>query len=120
MANNSEPKAFKFRAINSNMKINLFKKEKSFKKERFHFSPNALWELILCFAAITIVAGFVFGFNLFLQVNKEFVPSTENVQGQIRIVKQADIQNVLDYFSLREKKSTEIINSPSPLVDPSL
>jgi hypothetical protein len=102
------------------MKITFFKKEKSFRKKGFHLNPNVLWKLVLCMGVVIIIVAFVFSFNLFTQINKEFVPSTENTQGQIRIVKKEEIKRVLEYFTERERKSVEILNSPSPLVDPSL
>ena len=102
------------------MKIKFFKKEKSFRKERFHLSPNALWKLILCLTVVIIIVAFVFGFNLFAQINEEFVPPAGNTQRQIKIVKKENIQKVLEYFSEREKKLDEIVNSPTLVADPSL
>ncbi|MFA6301371.1 MAG: hypothetical protein WC609_03425 [Candidatus Paceibacterota bacterium] len=102
------------------MEIKFFKKEKSFKKEGFHPSPSVLWKFVLLATAGLIIVSFIFAYNLFLQVNKEFVPTDENTKGQIRIVKKEEIQKTLEYFSEREKRSAEIMNSLFPVVDPSL
>ena len=102
------------------MKIEILKIKKSFKKGGFHTNPNISWEFILCMALIVVLASFIFGFYLFKQINEEFVVPITNTDGQIEMVKKERIEKVLDYFSEREKKSTEILNSPAPIVDPSL
>ena len=40
--------------------------------------------------------------------------------GQTSMVNENRILKALDYFSAREEKSNEILNSPAPVVDPSL
>lgn len=102
------------------MKIKIFKNKKSFKKERPWINPNISWEIILCLSFVLIITAFIFGFNLFIQINKEFPVTGTGAGGQIKIVKKERIQKVLEYFTEREKKSTEILNSPAPIVDPSL
>lgn len=102
------------------MDLKIFKIKKSFKKGGLGLRPNTGWKIILYVAFVIILGSFVFGFNLFMQTNKEFVASVANTGEQIKIVKKERIQKVLEYFSLREKKSVEILNSPLPIVDPSL
>jgi len=103
------------------MKIEILKMKKSFKKGGFHTNPNIGWEFILCIAFVIILASFIFGFYLFKKTNEEFIiPITDTNGGQVEMVKKERIKNVLEYFSEREKKSIEILNSPSPIVDPSL
>ena len=55
-----------------------------------------------------------------MQIDKDLVVPTGEIKGQITIVKKESIEKVLEYFSEREKKSNQILNSPSPVVDPSL
>jgi hypothetical protein len=98
----------------------MLKVEKKFKKEKFNINPNTIWKIILCLALVLIFASFVFGFNLFEQINKGFSTPAEETKGQIKIVQKKRIEKVLEYFTEREKKSIEILNTPAPFVDPSL
>ncbi|MFA6258041.1 MAG: hypothetical protein WC671_03495 [Candidatus Paceibacterota bacterium] len=102
------------------MKINLFKKEKSFKKKDFTFFTNFYWRIILLCAVVIIFLSFLFSYRLFVQINQDSVLPIENNDGQLPIVNKDRINQVLNYFSEREKKSIEILNSPAPVVDPSL
>ena len=101
------------------MKIKLFKKKNNFKKKDFQLNPNLYWKLALGCALIMILFSFFFGYRLFTQINEDAVPSNAIDSGQVPIVSKDRIGKDLNYFSDREKKSEEIINSPSPLVDPS-
>lgn len=101
------------------MKIKFFKKEKVFKKGGFHTNPDISWEVVLYLAFALILASFVFGSYLIRAVNKEF-SINENTNPQVKIIEKEKISKALQYFTEREKKSSEIINSPAPFVDPSL
>jgi len=104
-------------------KFKFFKKrEKTFKKDKqtVWFNINFYWELAVSFMLIAFISSLFFGYNLFMKVNKEFVLSDDEKVGQIKTIKKDRIDAVLKYFSAREKKSNQILNSPSPLVDPSL
>lgn len=101
------------------MNLKIFKIKKSFKKGGAHIRPSTSWKIVLGVAFVLVLVSFVFGFNLFLQINKEFVATSDNSNTQIKIVKKERITKTLDYFSAREQKSNEILNSPSPIVDPS-
>ncbi len=102
------------------MYLKIFKNKKSFKKEGFHTNPNISWEFILCIAFALVLASFIFGFYLFKQTNQESTLPAMGGNGQVRAVSKDRILKVLNYFSEREKKSAEILNSPAPIVDPSL
>lgn len=102
------------------MDLKIPKIKRSFKKEKLHIHPITSWKIVLCVAALLILASFAFSFNLFMQVNKELVVPAEEIKGQIKIVRKESIEKTLEYFSEREKKSAEILDSPSPVVDPSL
>ncbi len=101
------------------MQIKFFKIKKSFKKHDLAFSSDFYWQLIVFIAVILILTSFAFGYYLFVQVDKETVISVDDTSGQ-PVIKKERLDKVLKYFSLREKKSNEILNSPSPVVDPSL
>jgi hypothetical protein len=102
------------------MKINFFKKENSFKKKDFVLNPNLYWKIAVWAALIAILASFFFGYYLFMQTNQGLVSSNNNPSEQIPTVDKDKLGKVLDYFSVREQKSAEILNSPAPVVDPSL
>lgn len=102
------------------MEIKIFKIKKSFKKGGLHTNPDVYWNVLQIMALIIILGSFVFGFYLFQKMNKEFILSTENTDSQVKTVNKEGIDKVLEYFSEREKKSTSIINSPAPIIDPSL
>ncbi|MDD5721008.1 MAG: hypothetical protein PHT16_00980 [Candidatus Pacebacteria bacterium] len=101
-------------------KINLFKKEKSFKKKDLTFHSSLYWRIILFVAAIIILLSFIFGYRLFLQINQDPALPIGDNSGQLPLVNKDRIDKALNYFSERESKSTEILNSPAPIVDPSL
>ncbi len=104
------------------MKIKFFKKEKNFKKEKASLwsNINLYWKLTVLFMFVVVLLSFFFGYNLFRRISKEPVLSTDDIGGQVETVKKERIEKVLEYFSLRKQKSTQILNSPAPIVDPSL
>ena len=102
------------------MKITFFKKEKSFKKVKLHPDLNFFWKLAVFFLFMVILASAVFGYYLFLQTNKESTLDTVLEYTHIQTIKKERIQKVLKYFFVRAEQSNQIINSPSPVIDPSL
>jgi len=102
------------------MKINLFKKENSFKKKEFTFHTNFYWKIILLCAFVMISFSFVFGYYLFIQTSQESILPTTNNDMELFLIKKNNLEKVLNSFSEREKKSIEILNSSVPVVDPSL
>ncbi len=103
------------------MSIKIFKKQKNFRKKTDLFlSPEVYWRFFLGIEFLLTLTSLFFGWHLFRQVNKEFVLPSENVVSKIEMVKKARINKALEYFSAREKKSAEILNSHSPISDPSL
>jgi hypothetical protein len=103
------------------MKINFlkFKKEKVFKKENFDINVNFYWKILLYISLAFIVFAFVFGSYLFLTINKDFVLPDTQKSRQVEKINQIRIKNILNYFIDKETRSTIILNSPSPVVDPS-
>jgi uncharacterized membrane protein len=102
------------------MKINFFKIKKHFKKGGLHINPDIYWEILLIMAFIIVLLFFSFDFSLFQTINKGFTTSNENAGSQPKTINKDRIDKVLQYFSDREKKSTQVLNSPVPVVDPSL
>jgi len=103
------------------MKINLLKikKEKKFKKENFDISVNFYWKILLYVFLVLVIGAFIFGSYLFLKINKDVVLPETKVSRQIEKIKQTRIEKALNYFLEKEAKSTSILNSPSPIIDPS-
>jgi hypothetical protein len=101
------------------MKIEFFKKENDFKKKDFTFNPNLYWELILLVTFVLIASSFFFGRYLFEQVNQVSSTPQTNDASQVPTVDKNRVQKVLNYFSERQQESTEILNKPASVVDPS-
>ena len=102
------------------MQIKLLKKEKSFKKKNFIFHPDLFWKIAVGGVLVSILFSFFFGYRFFTEINQEPILPATNESEQIETVKKDRIEEILRYFSEREKKSAEILNSPAPFVDPSL
>jgi preprotein translocase subunit Sec61beta len=102
------------------MQIKFFKTKKTFKKGGIHINPNIYWGICLGVAFVIVAASVVFGVLLFREINKELVIAAENNNTQIKKINMTRIEKVLNYFKERENESFEILNSPAPVVDPSL
>ncbi|HYD92449.1 MAG TPA: hypothetical protein VEA37_13310 [Flavobacterium sp.] len=101
------------------MKVKIFKTKKSFKKRGIHFDPAVYWGIFLFIGFALVIAAAIFGFYLFQKVNRGFVISGEE-GGRAQVLNKERIEKSLQYFSLREEKALQIIDSTSPVIDPSL
>ena len=102
------------------MKITLFKKQNNFKKKDFQFNPDFFWKIAVAVVFISVFLSAFFGYRLFTLINQESILPTVNENEVLRAINQDRISKALNYFSEREKKSERILNSPPPVVDPSL
>ncbi len=102
--------------------IKFLKKEKNFTKEResLWLNINFYWELAVFIMFVVVLLSFSFGYHLFMQTDQEPILETSGASVQVGTVKKERIYKVLEYFSRQNKKSNQILNSPSPVVDPSL
>lgn len=98
----------------------FFKKEKNFKKKDFVIDALFYWKLVVWITFVIIIASFIFGYLLFTKINREPDLSNLNETEQIPTIDQDRMFRVLEIFQKREAKSIEILNSPVPVVDPSL
>lgn len=106
-------------SLEHNMEIEFLKKEKKFKKGGLGIKPDLYWRYILITTFILILVFCVFGFYIFMGINKEpILPAVSSNEQET--IKKDRIDKVLEYFKVREEKSNEILNSPSPIIDPSL
>ncbi|MDQ3076139.1 MAG: hypothetical protein M3Q34_03350 [bacterium] len=98
----------------------FFSKKKKLKKGSWIVNPDIYWKSILLLSVFLILGFFAFGFYLLNRVNSE-VNDEESVNVvRLRTVNKERLDNVIEYFAKREKASMNIINLPSPVVDPSL
>lgn len=102
------------------MKIELFKIKKSFKKESFSVNPNTYFRFVVLIAFAVILVGFGFGFYAFKEFGKESFEDVNKIDQNVELSKKERIEKVLEYFAEKDRKSIEIINSPAPIIDPSL
>ncbi len=102
------------------MDLKILKIKKSFKKKNYRPNPDAYWKFLFFLGFFLTLISLFYGIYFFIQINKESfgteIPST----GQVELVKKERIDKVLNYFTERESKSTDIFNFPSPIIDPSL
>jgi hypothetical protein len=102
------------------MKIKFFEKSNNFKRKDSVLNQNLYWETAVFGEFILIIISFIFGYYLFAQINKIPASSVANDNGQVPTIDKVRIEKALNYFSDREQKSKAILNSPAPVVDPSL
>ncbi len=102
------------------MKIKFFKKENNFKKKDFELNPNLYWSFSLIFLLIIIILSFILGYFLLKKVDKDLAPSNESAVTQTPLIDHSRIDTVLFFFSEREKRSNQILQTPTPILDPSL
>lgn len=104
------------------MQIKFFKKEDRFEKEKesLWLNINLYWELMVFFIIGVILASSLFGYSIFKKISKESFSSAVVTDSQVETVSKQRIEKVLNYFSLRKQKSSQILNSPLPIIDPSL
>lgn len=101
------------------MQIKLFKTKKNFKKKNLELNPNFYWKLIICLTFILAFVSFTFGYYFFIRIKEEPTFSAENTNKK-QVIEKERLEKVLEYFSTRKETSREILNSPVPVVDPSL
>lgn len=99
------------------MKLNFLKREKSYNKKGSRLNPDLYWNYILYFSFALIVLSFAFGFYLYKEVNINGVGPDLVVKD--RELRKERIMGVLEFFKEREKKSSEILSTSSPITDPS-
>jgi hypothetical protein len=102
------------------MEIKIFQKQKNFKKNGFVPNPTFYWNLILVLAFVIILVTIVWGFIFFQQISTDSGVFLDDVHKKVEVVDSSRIKKTLEYFQEREKESAKIINSPSPISDPSI
>jgi hypothetical protein len=102
------------------LKTIFSKKEKKFVDKKVLHNASFYWIIFLYIIFAAFILSLLFGYYLFTQINKEMSISLDKDNNASSVVSKDRIGKVLDYFREREKKSDNIISSPSPVIDPSL
>ena len=102
------------------MKLEIFKNKKKFRKGGFHTNPDICWEIVM-YTVFAVVTGIlIFSFLLFQKTVSSFDVQEVYSTGQATLVTKQKINGAQQYFIERAEKSSQIISSPSPIVDPAL
>ena len=102
------------------MKIKFFKIKKNYRKEGAKINPDIYWKILVTILFLAIVASFIFAYNIFKETNRDDIVIIQNNDDKMGNKEKIKIGDALKYFSEREKKSNEILNSPLVISDPSL
>ncbi len=102
------------------IKIDFLKKKKVFKKNNIQPDPNIYWMGVFYMSLALIFLAFIFGFYLFVKINREESPLPFDGDERLMKISKDRIERSLQVFREREDASNTIINSPAPVVDPSL
>jgi hypothetical protein len=103
------------------MKLEIFKKNKnafSIKKESI--DPNIYWKWVFALAFLVVLGSFVFGFYIFSKVETKDASDSGAQAGTARAIQKEKIYKALEYFEAKHNKSNQILEAPSPVIDPSL
>ncbi len=101
-------------------KIEFPKKNKNFIKHGTEPDPNFYWIIVFFTGFAFTVAAFVFGFYVFLKINKDEVLPPVVLSKQLEKVSKNRIDKILGIFKEREKNSSEISEDTFKVTDPSL
>ena len=104
------------------MKIQLFKKQIKFSHSKWtKIKPELHWRIAIWGFFVLLIISFSIGAYLFIRESKAINSlSFDNTKTSLNTDGLERIQKVLSMFSEREKKSAEILSSPSIFSDPSL
>ena len=97
------------------------KKKINFTNKEFVYNPVFHWNIILYTSIILILASLAFGAFLFYKENNAINSlDDQELLSKEAILSKEKIQRTLDVFTVREKKSIDILNSVPVLTDQSL
>ncbi len=102
------------------IQLKFSKKTKKFKKEKSWLNIYFYWKLVIGILFVTTFLYILFSYRFFLETNKDFILLEDSAKAGSKTVQKDRIDKILEYFSQRKEKSKEIINSPAPIIDPSL
>jgi hypothetical protein len=101
------------------IKQKIFRKRKKIRGKVLQLNPDVYWLAVLYGMFVIFIASCFFGYYLFLKSSEES-KSLPNKSLLAEKIKKERLEKTLYYFKIREEKSSQIINSPAPIVDPSI
>ncbi len=102
------------------MNFKIFKIKKKFKKSEHQPNPDSSWRIVLFVTALLMMVSLGFGVQLYFKIDQENFFSGVEYNGQSKKISKERIDKALGYFAERAEKSKEILNSASPIIDPSI
>lgn len=104
----------------SQIKIKLFSSKGKFKKGGLITNPDFFWNVLLSIFLVLVLASLIFGYLFFKKISNETFLEDNTIYKKVDTVSKERLDSILEYFSKRKSKSSDILNSPSPFVDPSI
>lgn len=101
------------------MKIIFLNLKKNFRKKDYEVNPRKIWTGVLLLSAVIVFFSILYGWSSFNEISKAFNPQGLPKIDQAEKERKMRLEKILKDFSEREQKSQIIIDSPSPVVDPS-
>lgn len=101
-----------------NLNLKMLKPKKKFKKGGIHINPDVYWGISIGVIFLVAISMMIFGYFLFKKTSAELT-STADTSANADAISKERIDKALEYFSKRAENSNTILNSPSPIVDPS-
>jgi len=102
------------------IKLDFLKKKKIFTKHGTQPDPNIFWMFIFYAGFLLTILSFVFGFYVFLRINKTDVLPEVNPNEQLKKISKDRLNKVLDIFVNREKNVEQILDTSTIVSDPSI
>ncbi len=104
------------------MDMQIFKKENSLRKKKDSQwrSLRLYWKMAVLFMFIVALGSAFFSYYFFRQISKDIIIEEGENLSPVRTIKKQRLEKALQYFSARKEKSTQILSSPAPIIDPSL
>ena len=95
------------------MQLKFSKQNTKLHKAKVHVNSSFYWRLIFIGSAIVALAGAIFGFYLFSQINEEFNLFDSNAGQTSESIKEERLNKMLEHFKLREASSKDILSNPA-------
>ena len=99
--------------------MNIFKFEKKYKKKEHILNPRILWIMSLMVSFLIIIFSIMYGVIMLIDINKDFNPEGLQLMNETEKNREIRLEKAIEYFSNKKETTIRIINSNSPVVDPS-
>ena len=102
------------------IKNKLFSNKRKFKKSGLVNNPDFFWNILLSVFLVLVITSLIFGYLFFKKTSNETFLEDNTVYKKVDTVSKERLDSILEYFSKRKSRSSDILNSPSPFSDPSI